>query len=68
MSARDSEFTEYVQARLAWLRRLGFLLCQDWTSADELVQAAVTQLYVHWGQARHGAAATSRSTGSSERA
>lgn len=53
MSAgRDREFTEYVQARLAWLRRIAFLLCQDWNHADDLVQAAVTSLYVHWGRAR----------------
>ncbi len=53
MSARrDVEFTEYVQARLAWLRRLAYLLCQDWDSADDLVQAAATRLYVHWGQAK----------------
>lgn len=49
---RDAEFTEYVQARLAWLRRVAYLLCQDWDRADDLVQAAVTRLYVHWGQAR----------------
>jgi RNA polymerase sigma-70 factor (sigma-E family) len=49
---RDSEFTEYVQARLTWLRRLAYLLCQDWNGADDLVQAAVIRLYVHWGQAR----------------
>jgi len=49
---RDIEFTDYVQARLTWLRRVAYLLCQDWDRADDLVQAAVTRLYVHWGQAR----------------
>lgn len=52
MSARDAEFTEYVQARLGWLRRVAYLLCQDWHRADDLVQAVVTRLYVRWGQAR----------------
>ena len=53
MSARrDTEFTEYVQARLTWLHRVAYLLCQDWDRADDLVQEAVTRLYVHWGQAR----------------
>jgi RNA polymerase sigma-70 factor (sigma-E family) len=52
MSAgRDLEFTEYVGARLPWLRRIAFLLCQDWSRADDLVQAAITSLYVHWGRA-----------------
>src|SRR5258706_4140201 len=49
---RDIEFTEYVQARLTWLRRVAYLLCQDWDRADDLTQAAVTRLYIHWGQAR----------------
>ena len=52
MSARrDEDFTVYVQARLAWLRRVGYLLCQDWQRADDLVQTAITSLYVHWRRA-----------------
>jgi DNA-directed RNA polymerase specialized sigma24 family protein len=27
------------------------LLCQDWQLADDLVQAAITRLYVHWARA-----------------
>jgi RNA polymerase sigma-70 factor (sigma-E family) len=49
---RDDDFTAYVQARLAWLRRVAYLLCQDWQRADDLVQTAVTSLYVHWRRAR----------------
>jgi len=53
MSARrDEDFTGYVQARLAWLRRVAYLLCQDWQQADDLVQTAITSLYVHWRRAR----------------
>jgi RNA polymerase sigma-70 factor (sigma-E family) len=51
-AGREPEFTEYVGARLPWLRRIAFLLCQDWSRADDLVQAAITSLYVHWGRAR----------------
>ncbi len=52
MSARrDDEFTQYVAARLAAFRRLAFLLCQDWHRADDLVQATITKLYVHWARA-----------------
>lgn len=39
---RDEDFTGYVQARLAWLRRVAYLLCQDWQQADDLVQTAIT--------------------------
>jgi RNA polymerase sigma-70 factor (sigma-E family) len=49
---RDDEYTEYVSARLMSLRRVAYLLCQDWHRADDLVQATITQLYVHWGRAR----------------
>jgi RNA polymerase sigma-70 factor (sigma-E family) len=49
---RDDEYTEYVSARMTSLRRVAYLLCQDWHRADDLAQAAITQLYVHWGRAR----------------
>ncbi len=53
MSAgRDAEFTEYVSARLPALRRLALLLCHNWHGADDLAQAAITKLYLHWGKAQ----------------
>jgi len=51
-ASRDAEYTDYVQARLPWLRRVAYLLCQDWQGADDLVQAAITRLYTRWGWAR----------------
>ena len=50
-SRRDDEFTDYVTGRMGWLRRLAYLLCQDWQHADDLVQATITRLYTHWGRA-----------------
>jgi RNA polymerase sigma-70 factor (sigma-E family) len=56
MSAEtDAEFAEYVDGRLPSLRRLALLLCHDWHSADDLVQASITKLYVHWHRARNAA-------------
>jgi len=49
---RDAEYADFVSARLASLRRVAYLLCQDWHRADDLVQAAIMRLYVHWGRAR----------------
>jgi RNA polymerase sigma-70 factor (sigma-E family) len=49
---RDAEYTEYVAARLSSLRRLAAVLCGDWQRADDLVQATLTKLYVHWGRVR----------------
>jgi DNA-directed RNA polymerase specialized sigma24 family protein len=51
-TSRDAEFTDFVAAREASLRRLAVLLCQDWHRADDRVQAAITKLYVHWPKAR----------------
>jgi RNA polymerase sigma-70 factor (sigma-E family) len=50
-ASRDAGFDDYVSARLASLRRLALLLCHDWQHADDLVQGAVTRLYVHWAKA-----------------
>jgi RNA polymerase sigma-70 factor (sigma-E family) len=50
-SGRDAEFTEYMSARMLALRRLARLLCQDWTRADDLLQAAMTKTYEHWSKA-----------------
>lgn len=44
----DDEYTAYVSARLPWLTRVAFLLCQDRARADDLVQTAITRLYVRW--------------------
>jgi RNA polymerase sigma-70 factor (sigma-E family) len=49
---RDAEFTEYVEGRLAWLRKVAYLLCEDWQRADDLVQATVVQIFTHWGRIR----------------
>lgn len=51
MSSRDDEYTAYVSARMTSLRRTAYMLCQDWHRADDLVQATITQLYVHWARA-----------------
>lgn len=51
-SPRDAEFADYVAARIPSFRRLAVALCQDWHRADDLVQAAITKLYVNWPRAR----------------
>ncbi|HEY5355226.1 MAG TPA: SigE family RNA polymerase sigma factor [Streptosporangiaceae bacterium] len=50
--SRDAEYTEYVSARLPSLRRLAAVLCDDGQRADDLVQATLTTIYVHWGRVR----------------
>ncbi|HTJ70622.1 MAG TPA: SigE family RNA polymerase sigma factor [Actinospica sp.] len=48
---RDAAFTEYVAAKGPWLRKVAYLLCQDWHRADDLVQNSIIKLYVQWPQA-----------------
>jgi RNA polymerase sigma-70 factor (sigma-E family) len=50
-SRHDVEFAEYMTARLPALRRLAFLLCQDWHQADDLAQAAAIKAYTYWVRA-----------------
>jgi RNA polymerase sigma-70 factor (sigma-E family) len=47
----DEEFADYIAARLPSLRRLGYLLCQDWHRADDLAQAAAVRAFTHWSKA-----------------
>jgi RNA polymerase sigma-70 factor (sigma-E family) len=51
VSGRQADYVEYVEGRLAWLRRLAYLLCQDWHSADDLVQVTLIRLFTHWPRA-----------------
>jgi RNA polymerase sigma-70 factor (sigma-E family) len=44
----EGRYVGYVSTRLPWLRKVAFLLCQDWHRADDVAQAAITKLYVHW--------------------
>ncbi|GAB3968360.1 SigE family RNA polymerase sigma factor [Actinoallomurus acanthiterrae] len=53
MRAADEEaYVEYVTARLPELHRIAYLLCKDAHRADDVLQTAITRLYVHWHRAR----------------
>jgi RNA polymerase sigma-70 factor (sigma-E family) len=45
------DFASYVAARRQHLRRTAYLLCGDWVRAEDVVQDALTRLYVHWRRA-----------------
>lgn len=47
----DTNYEEYVRARLTHLRRVALALVGDPHRADDLVQEAITRLYVHWHRA-----------------
>jgi RNA polymerase sigma-70 factor (sigma-E family) len=46
--ARVEEFSEYVVARRGRLRQTAYLVSGDWQLAEDLVQTALTKLYVAW--------------------
>ncbi|WP_433301575.1 SigE family RNA polymerase sigma factor [Actinoplanes sp. CA-030573] len=48
----EREYVEYVSVRLPRLHRLAYLLCSDAHQADDIVQAAMTSLYLSWKRAR----------------
>lgn len=47
-ATRDEAFTDFVASRQAHLRRVAYALCGDWHQADDLVQIALSKLYVAW--------------------
>ena len=49
----DAAFSEFVAARQTHLRRIAYALCGDWHRADDLLQTALTELYVAWPRIRH---------------
>lgn len=44
----DDAFESYVAARRRHLLATAYLLCGDWHRAEDLVQTALTKLYVAW--------------------
>jgi RNA polymerase sigma-70 factor (sigma-E family) len=53
MARRDSEeFTSFVVAHQARLRRVAYLMCGDWSLASDHVQDALVRVYRHWPRLR----------------
>ena len=45
---REAAFVDYVATRQVHLRRVAYAICGDWHRADDLLQTALTKLYVAW--------------------
>jgi RNA polymerase sigma-70 factor (sigma-E family) len=48
----EDAYREYVAARMERLRRMAYLLCHDWHTADDLVAGALLKLYRGWHRAQ----------------
>jgi RNA polymerase sigma-70 factor (sigma-E family) len=46
------EFAEFAAAASPRLRRMAFLLCGDWHSAEDLVQTTLAKMFVSWRKIR----------------
>ena len=51
------EFAEFAAAAAPRLRRMAFLLCGDWHTAEDLVQTALAKVFVSWRKIRRRDAA-----------
>lgn len=51
-TARDADFSAYMQARQASLLRTAYLLTGDRHTAEDLVQTAFAKLYLSWDKVR----------------
>ena len=47
-AAREQEYVDYVAARYSHLRRVAFAICGDANRGEDLLQTALTKLYVAW--------------------
>ncbi len=53
--AREETYVEFVTARQTHLRRIAYAICGDWHQADDVLQTALTKLYVAWPRVQRGA-------------
>jgi RNA polymerase sigma-70 factor (sigma-E family) len=44
----EQTYLEFVSARQTHLRRIAYAICGDWNRADDVLQTALTKLYVAW--------------------
>lgn len=50
--ALEEEYVAFVAARQQHLRRIAYAICGDWHRAEDLLQTALTKLYLAWPRLR----------------
>ncbi|MFC7493122.1 MULTISPECIES: SigE family RNA polymerase sigma factor [unclassified Nocardioides] len=48
----EDEYVAFVAARQQHLRRIAYAICGDWHRAEDLLQTALTKLYLAWPRLR----------------
>jgi len=51
--ADEAAYRDYVTARMEPMRRLAYLLCRDWHTADDLVSITISKLYRHFSRVKN---------------
>lgn len=49
----EADFSAWAEAARPDLRRMAYLMCGDWTRADDVTQDALVRLYLRWGRLEH---------------
>jgi RNA polymerase sigma-70 factor (sigma-E family) len=52
--SEEAAYREYVTSRMSVMRRVAYLLCRDWHTADDLVAITIGKLYPHWSRVAAG--------------
>jgi RNA polymerase sigma-70 factor (sigma-E family) len=52
MREDEAAYRDFVTARLSHLRRVAYLVCGDWHTAEDAVSTALAKLYVAWDRIR----------------
>lgn len=47
---RDDDFVAFVRDAQPRLRRVAYLMSGNWHTAEDVVQASLVKLYLHWGR------------------
>ena len=48
----EAAYRDYVTARMESMRRIAYLLCRDWHTADDLVAVTISKLYRHYARVK----------------
>lgn len=51
-AAEENAYREYVVARMDHMRRIAYLMCHDWHTADDVLAITLDKLYRRWRKAQ----------------
>ena len=64
-AGRDDDYVSFVDSRQTHLRRIAYAVTGDWHTADDVLQTALTKLYLAWPRVRASGTEEAYARGSS---